>query len=197
MAQPEEPQQPAEPEQLSPTPEPAQEDLHSLAAEPVSDPEAIPPPKPASVPQARKQTQQPVRRQPAKTAAHGEPFSVPLAVSAPAASAAVAVEPDPAPRSPAAPSPGWLAAVRLQLERNKGYPDSARARRQQGTAVLRFVVDRSGRVLSQTIVKSSGVPALDSAAEEMLRRASPVPPMPTEMASDRFELTIPVSFALQ
>lgn len=96
-----------------------------------------------------------------------------------------------------APSPTWLATVRAKLERNKVYPDSARARRQEGTATIRFVVNREGQILSYAIVKSSGVSLLDDATEDMVRRASPVPPMPADMPNDRLELTIPVMFGLR
>ena len=194
-----EPQLAGQPEEPALAPEPA--DLHRFAEESALEPEAIPPPPPPKpaplrpIGQAKKRPQSPARLAVAQTMPEPDALTQAVAPNYPAALPRAEAA-SPAPSESGGPPPNWLAAVRSQLERNKAYPDSARFRRQEGTAVLRFVIDRRGQVLSHAIVKSSGVSSLDKAAEEMLRRASPVPPMPSEIASDRFELTIPVSFTL-
>ena len=63
--------------------------------------------------------------------------------------------------------------------------------------LLRFVMERDGRVISHRIERSSGHPALDRAVEEMLARAQPLPAMPAEMRQARLELVVPVQFALR
>ena len=55
---------------------------------------------------------------------------------------------------------------------HKRYPDAARQRGEEGRAVLRFSVDRSGRVLDFDITSSSGYLDLDQSIEEMMRNAS-------------------------
>ncbi|UDL93579.1 TonB family protein [Lichenihabitans sp. PAMC28606] len=62
-----------------------------------------------------------------------------------------------------------------------------------GTVRIAFSVDRNGRVLSASLAGGSGDSALDEAALTMVRRASPVPPPPTEMGG-RVNLTVPVRF---
>ncbi|MCA1975163.1 MAG: energy transducer TonB, partial [Caenispirillum sp.] len=91
----------------------------------------------------------------------------------------------------------YLAQVQAWLERHKEYPRSARMRRQEGTVLLQFVLDRSGRVLSHRIVRGSGHDALDAEVDAMIRRASPLPPMPPAMTAQTMDITVPVQFALR
>ena len=63
--------------------------------------------------------------------------------------------------------------------------------------MLRFAIDRSGKVLDYRIEKSSGFELLDREAVAMIQRASPLPPMPPEMRADRLEVVVPVPFVLR
>jgi protein TonB len=94
-------------------------------------------------------------------------------------------------------SPDYLDVLRAWLERHKEYPRQAQLRRQQGTALLRFVIDRDGHVLSHRIEQSSGHASLDAAVEAMLERARPLPAMPPDMAQARLEVAVPVTFELR
>jgi protein TonB len=94
-------------------------------------------------------------------------------------------------------SPDYLDVLRAWLERHKEYPRQAQLRRQEGTALLRFVIDRDGQVLSYQIERSSGHASLDAAVEAMLERARPLPAMPSDMAQARLELSLPVTFELR
>jgi protein TonB len=83
------------------------------------------------------------------------------------------------------------------LERHKRYPRRAERRNLQGTAKLRFTIDRAGNVLSYRIQESSGHAVLDEEVEAMIRRAAPLPPAPPDMQSARLEFVVPVQFVLQ
>jgi protein TonB len=109
-----------------------------------------------------------------------------------------------APKSIAAPKaerlsdvtrPDWEASVLAHLERFRRYPPRARATRQQGVVYIRFTMDRSGTVLTSTIVRKSGFFTLDQAALDTLRRAQPLPPIPSGRP-DTVELTVPIQFEL-
>jgi protein TonB len=52
--------------------------------------------------------------------------------------------------------PSWLTNVVRQLQRFRRYPAAARSRKEEGTVLLSFSVDRAGHVLSRTIARSSG-----------------------------------------
>ena len=94
-------------------------------------------------------------------------------------------------RSPAAPSPGsaasraaiasWRDLVVARLQQSKRYPSGAEARREQGVVTLSFSVDRNGQVLSRSIARSSGHPALDQEVLAMVQRAQPLPAFPAAM----------------
>ncbi len=91
----------------------------------------------------------------------------------------------------------FSALIQAWLEKHKKYPRRARTRRQQGTAILSFVIDRQGNVLDYRITKSSGHRLLDSEVADMIERANPVPTMPAEMRGDQMELVVPVAFFLR
>jgi protein TonB len=83
------------------------------------------------------------------------------------------------------------------LEQHKRYPRRARLQRLEGTAKLRFVMNRQGRVLDYEIVAGSGHPLPDEAAIAMIQRAEPLPAIPGDMKLDRLPLVVPVRFDLR
>ena len=90
-------------------------------------------------------------------------------------------------------------AARLfgHLNRHKRYPESARMRRQEGVVSLRFTMDRQGHVLTFEIAKTSGSSSLDREAEELLKRAEPLPAIPAAFGRDTLDLVVPVEFFLR
>ena len=116
---------------------------------------------------------------------------------APIQTAAIPVPQPQRPPAPAGPvvSAGYRTALSAWLEGHKRYPDSARARSEEGRAVLRFRVDRSGRVLNYAVVQSTGYPDLDAAIDSMMRGAS-LPPFPADMTATDVEVSVTVRFAL-
>lgn len=93
--------------------------------------------------------------------------------------------------------PSWQGTLRAHLERHKRYPAAAAFRRQQGCPIVRFVMDREGRVVRSMIERSSGHAALDEEALAMLARAQPLPPPPAELSGAVIELVVPVQFFLK
>ena len=95
-------------------------------------------------------------------------------------------------------APGAFVDYKAQLvawlEKHKEYPRRARLRRQEGTALLQFVMDRSGKVLEYRILESSGYKLLDEEVVAMIERASPLPEPPAAMEGERFEYKVPVWF---
>jgi protein TonB len=113
----------------------------------------------------------------------------------------VPAAPPPAPR-PAAPpqaaiiTPGYRASLLEWLEAHKRYPAAARARGEEGSALLRFRIDRSGRVLDYAVVKSTGYRDLDAAVAEMMRGAI-LPAFPPAMPEQSLTILVPIRFSLQ
>jgi periplasmic protein TonB len=93
--------------------------------------------------------------------------------------------------------PSWQGLLLARLEQFKRYPSAALLHHQQGVADLRFTIDRQGRVLSDRIEKSSGVPALDAETLALVHRAEPLPPPPPDVQGNAIELVVPVQFLLK
>ncbi|MDP2354518.1 MAG: energy transducer TonB [Beijerinckiaceae bacterium] len=91
----------------------------------------------------------------------------------------------------------WRRAVVAHMGKHKRYPAQARAQRNEGEVAVRFRIDRAGRVLSATVLRSSGFPALDAAALDLLQRAQPLPAFPPSMRAGEIELVAPVNFRLR
>lgn len=86
----------------------------------------------------------------------------------------------------------WQRELAVHFNKYKRYPvDRAMA---HAEVVVRFVLDRMGRVLSTQIVKGSGDASFDAAALSMLQRANPVPPPPPLVADEGLAFTLPVIF---
>ena len=179
-------------------PEVAQ-DLPLLEPSPAPEPEvALPPPPPeAKEEPKREETKEPV---PEKRDAE-------QASAAPLATAPPRVEAQPAP-SAAAPSPGrapsiahvqasWQKRLIDHLNRHKRYPDAARSRRAQGIVVVAFRLDSSGRIVTAHVTKSSGSQALDDEALAVLKRASPLPAPPEQIAGPMLDLVLPIQFRIK
>ncbi|MFN3889864.1 MAG: TonB family protein [Beijerinckiaceae bacterium] len=91
----------------------------------------------------------------------------------------------------------WRRAVVAQLGKHKRYPAQARLQRNEGEVAIRFKIDRKGKVLSATVLRSSGFAALDAAALDLLRRAQPLPAFPQSMRSAEIELVAPINYRLR
>jgi periplasmic protein TonB len=155
----------------------------------------VTPPPPAPPKPALKPIPKPVQRRMEKTqpslAAPTEP--APAAGGAP--QTAFAPTPAPAPVPSHEVTPGYLALLSAWLENHKRYPDSARQRGEEGRSVLRFTIDRSGRVIDFAVAGSSGYPDLDASIEEMMRGAV-LPPFPANMTQPRIDVSVTIRFSL-
>ncbi len=58
-------------------------------------------------------------------------------------------------------------------------------------------MSRDGRVLAARLARSSGNAALDAEALEMLQRAQPLPPLPSDQPGESLEIAVPVNFFLK
>lgn len=68
------------------------------------------------------------------------------------------------------------------------WPDKAREERLSGHVRLRVALKPDGTILSYTFLDRSGHAVLDTAVEEMMARANPVPPIPPTEQSRLFDI---------
>jgi len=145
-----------------------------------------PPPPPKPVPKPRPKPVPPVDRPPPE-------MTLPLPTT-PGPSPQVASLPPPT-QAPVI-SADYRSMLSLWLESHKRYPEEARQRGEEGRAVLRFRVDRNGRVLDYTVVGSTGYADLDAAVESMMRGAT-LPPFPASMTAPEIEVSVTIRFGLK
>ena len=153
-------------------------------------------PKPKPRPTPTKPVLSPVKPQ---TAAPAKPTPTPptAPASTPSTPAPAAAEPVSSAASQAA-KQSWQSRLLGHLARYKRYPEEARRRGIEGTSQVRFNLDRSGRVLSVELARSSGNAALDRATLAMIRRASPVPKPPADLLNaGQLEIVAPFIYNLQ
>ncbi len=148
-------------------------------------------------------TMKPKEKEPTVAAVQTTPSTESVAAEATAPPAAETV-PE-APRS-VAPAQGtgeharrvrlaWQKELVAHFDRHKRYP-SGRAR-QTAQIVVGFVLDRTGHIVSTSIVQGSGDAAFDEAALAMMRRSDPVPQPPPLVADEGLSFTLPVIFRVK
>jgi len=173
-----------------PPPEPPKpESIEQLPPAPVQpEPTVVTPPKVEPKPEPKPVKPQPVREQVKK------PTKRPFAprTTAPQQAERVAPETQSASsgKSAAGAKAEYNAILIAHLRRFKQSPGSDDV----GSVLIRFTVARSGRVISSGLGRSSGFPALDRAALDLLQRAQPLPAFPPEMRQSSEPYEVPVAY---
>jgi len=89
----------------------------------------------------------------------------------------------------------WQKELGAHLDRHKRYPADRASK--SAEILVTFVLDRSGHVLSSSIVRGSGDASFDQAALDMLKRSDPVPAPPPLVADEGLSFTLPVIFRVK
>jgi protein TonB len=181
--------------ELAPLPAPPAPPVAALPPPPPPEPqiqpqeEPVPIAKPIVQPKPRpvvKHIERPqVQPQPAQTVESLSPTAAP-----------------PTPMPPAQPSvsdhalPRFTDLIAAQLERYKRYPALAQRRGEQGVALLRFTLTRTGGVSNARIERGSGHADLDEEVLVLVQRAQPLPAIPADIAANTLDIEVPVKFAL-
>lgn len=196
------PPEPPLPE-LPPLPEVKPEELiRSVAApvDPLPPPPPPPKPKPAAKPRpivAKSPPALPKAPQEVTPVAQSapEPVAAPPSVAPPQATEAASV----ASAAAVAPSLDSDYTSKLSAWLLRHRPDGARTMRgqRQGQGMVRFTLNRAGKLLSKTLLQSTGNDALDRAILEMVDRASPMPAFPPSYPGDEFTFDFPIQFQLR
>ncbi len=188
-----------EPEEKLPEPEPLAETQPEPLLEVPELPEIktadavleVPTKEPEPKPEEEKKPEEPPEKKVEKT--QPKQKSKPQTASAPKPIDAARYKTNAAPSSGVASSMSmatWRGSVIAHLNRAKRSPGGNR-----GTATVAFSIDRSGRVLSARLARSSGNANLDKEAIALVRRASPVPPPPANVPGNSVLLSAAVRVA--
>jgi periplasmic protein TonB len=113
------------------------------------------------------------------------------------AATAAAPAPGASPQPPSATLPTWKGLLLRHLERHKRYPREAQRRREEGVTYVRFTMSRDGRVLAVRTERAAGIASLDQEGLDLLQRAQPLPPLPSDQPGESLELIVPIQFFLR
>ncbi|MBR0786926.1 energy transducer TonB family protein [Bradyrhizobium iriomotense] len=86
----------------------------------------------------------------------------------------------------------WRKAVTEHVRRNIVFPPKAIG--QRGDAGVTFVIDRSGKLISNALVESTGIAPLDAETLAMVERSVPFPKPPAEAKDDLQRVTVLIAF---
>ena len=90
----------------------------------------------------------------------------------------------------------YVDQVLLWLKGYGSYPREAVMFRLEDTVTVKFAINRQGKILYYNLIKPSEWLLLNMAVRQMMDRASPVPPIPPEIAKNEMTFTIPVEFKI-
>ena len=91
----------------------------------------------------------------------------------------------------------YLAALQAAIAARQQYPAEARRAGKNGVVAIAFVVLADGRITQMRVAKGSGVPSLDSAALDALRRLGRFRPLPATLGRDSLTVRVPILFDLR
>lgn len=163
-----------------------------LAEVVLPEPEPPPPVDLKPPPEKPKPVERPKRPQPKPRSVAAAPQAAPDQSQRAAAPA-----PGASPQPPSAALPTWKGLLLRHLERHKRYPWEAQRSRHEGIVYVRFTMSRDGRVLALRIERASGHASLDREGLELLQRAQPLPPLPSDQPGETLELIVPIQFYLR
>ncbi|WP_321339674.1 energy transducer TonB [Breoghania sp.] len=86
----------------------------------------------------------------------------------------------------------YLGRIVSRLQRAQRYP--RKARRAEGTVMVRFTIAPGGQVSGLRVLRSSGNRVLDEAALATVRRVSPMPAFPSEMPQKPKSVKVPFAY---
>ncbi|HEY6334518.1 MAG TPA: TonB family protein [Alphaproteobacteria bacterium] len=167
----------------------------SLAELPAELPVPVPPPKVAQ------ETPRPKPRETTVPAAEGKPDRQ---ATAPAEATAAPIQ-----EAAASPSVAHIDMAAMKnalgqyasrlhglIEAHKSYPAQALMRREEGTVVLRIVIEHDGKLVDVSVL--SGSPSrLVEASVQATKAAAPFPSLPSDINLPRATFELPITFRLQ
>jgi protein TonB len=179
--------------------EPDETKIVRAKVEPVSPPFEEKPIEPEENIQAKFEEPKVIEQQAAAATKQAEPQLAPTpepaeVASRPAVASAPSIASSGIGRGRSDTESNYRGLVAAHLAHHKRFPEDARIRREQGSAVVTFALDGSGKVTAVDLTRSSGKARIDEAAQAMIRRASPFPSPP---AKQPVIFTVPVTFQIR
>lgn len=91
----------------------------------------------------------------------------------------------------------YLARLQAAIDRNKFYPRLSRRRGEEGRVLVEVLIGAKGEFREMRVDKPSGNRRLDDAALKTLRRLGHADPLPAELGSQSWRISVPMVFSLR
>lgn len=88
-------------------------------------------------------------------------------------------------------------ALRSAIEARKRYPLKAKRMHWQGTVELAFTVNAAGTIRDLRVSLSSGYPALDRAAMDLVASLNGLMPFPAGLQRNEWDFVLPIEYRLE
>ena len=188
--------------QAAPPPEPPRAQPKPKPKPAPSVPRVKPIPKPSPRTEAAAPAPRPTPSAPAAPAVPAAPSAPAQAsVAPPPASPGPIARTEPQPSAPSGAEADALQVYRTQLiqvaKKYKRYPRVAMDNNWEGRAVVRMAVGANGLISSIVVTTSAGHEILDKQAQEMVRRAKTLVPIPAYLRGKDFAIEVPVIYNLK
>lgn len=93
--------------------------------------------------------------------------------------------------------PGGEAEMRKFIAENVQYPEDAKLSGASGTAYIKFVVDKNGKVALPDVIKSSGTESIDNEALRVIKMLPDFKPGMQRGQVVDVQLTVPIKFSMK
>lgn len=88
--------------------------------------------------------------------------------------------------------------IRLHVKKHQRYPGESRDHNEQGTSIVEFAIDRTGRLVDRRLKSSSGYSMLDEEALATIDRCNPFPRPPDEQpGGDVIRFSLQIQFKIK
>ena len=90
----------------------------------------------------------------------------------------------------------YISELMKKIRSNARYPKRSLARNEEGSIRITVTIDRKGNVMSTSMIEASPYELLNEAAQGLIAKAIPLPPMPDTVPGSSLVFTVPITFAL-
>jgi periplasmic protein TonB len=92
---------------------------------------------------------------------------------------------------------GWQKEISQKIAKKQVYPRAALRKELQGKASVEINIDRDGNIVAHAIKSSTGHDVLDREVPKLMKRVSPLPKPPADVADSQLTMVVPLAWALQ
>ncbi|MDG1709261.1 MAG: TonB family protein [Emcibacteraceae bacterium] len=92
---------------------------------------------------------------------------------------------------------GWQKEIAKKIAKKQTYPRAALRKELEGRVSVEINVDREGNILAHSVTQSSGHDVLDREVTKIMKRVSPLPTPPADVADSQLTMVVPLAWALQ